>query len=117
MIYTGGRVMRVFISGEITGTDDYMERFAAAEEKLTEWGYDVINPARVLAQVPFELPWDKCMDITLTLLRECDLIYMLKGWEQSTGAWLEHSYAEKQKLGITYEHGESPKAEANEASA
>ena len=26
--------MRVYISGPITGTDDYMERFAEAEEKL-----------------------------------------------------------------------------------
>lgn len=30
---------RIYISCAITGTDDYMERFAKAEKELTEQGY------------------------------------------------------------------------------
>ena len=30
--------MKIYISGAITGTDDYMERFAKAEKELTAKG-------------------------------------------------------------------------------
>ena len=103
MIYRKGREMRVFISGAITGTDDYMERFAAAEEALTAKGYTVLNPAKVIAQVPFELDWYTCMNITMEMLGECNAIYMLKDWEESKGAREEHFYAEKIELEIMYE--------------
>ena len=94
-VYTKGRLMRIFISGPITGTKDYLKRFAAAERELSHRGYEVINPAKVLAVVPIELPWDRCMDITIALLRECDAIYMLDKWEWSAGARVEHEYADK----------------------
>ena len=103
MIYTEGRAIRVFISGVITGTDDYMERFAAAEEALTAKGYSVLNPAKVIAQVPFELSWNTCMSITCLLLSKCDAIYMLKDWEESKGARSEHFHAKTCRLEIMYE--------------
>ena len=34
----------IYISGKITGTADYEAKFAAAEKKLEEQGYLVINP-------------------------------------------------------------------------
>ncbi len=37
----------IYISGKVSGTDDYMERFAKAEKKLTEQGFSVINPAKM----------------------------------------------------------------------
>ena len=39
----------IYISGPITGTSDYMERFEKAEKELIENGYSVINPAKVNA--------------------------------------------------------------------
>lgn len=39
--------MKLYISGPITGTDDYMERFAAAQKELEEEGWSVVNPALV----------------------------------------------------------------------
>lgn len=92
-IYTKGRQMRIFISGPITGTKDYLERFAAAERVLKQKGYEVINPAKVLAVVPLELPWDTCMAVTLPLLKACDSIYMLRGWKNSEGAIVEYTLA------------------------
>lgn len=50
---------RVYISGSITGTDDYMERFSKAEKELEAQGFGVINPAKVNAQ----LPADNCYDV------------------------------------------------------
>lgn len=36
----------VYISGKITGTKDYLERFETVEHDLILQGYDVINPAK-----------------------------------------------------------------------
>jgi hypothetical protein len=102
-VYTKGRQMRIFMSGPITGTKDYLERFAAAERELSRRGYEVINPAKVLAVVPIELSWDRCMDITIALLRECDAIYMLDKWEWSAGARVEHEHADKAGYRMIYQ--------------
>lgn len=103
MIYTKGREMRIFISGPITGAEDYIDRFLKAELELTQKGYTVVNPAGVLAQLPVAFSWGTCMSITLALLEECDSIYMLKGWEHSKGALIEHTFAAGLSKEIIYE--------------
>lgn len=40
--------MRAYISGAITGTDDFMERFRVVEERLEAEGMVVINPIRLM---------------------------------------------------------------------
>lgn len=94
------------ISGAITGTDDYMERFAQAEKELTERGYSVINPAKVNAQLPDDTTYDEYMKMSLTMLDMCDYIYMLAGWKNSNGAWLEYQYAKTLGKNIIFEEGE-----------
>ena len=49
---------RIYISGPISGTKDYMERFSSAEKKLAEEGYAVLNPAKVNAQMPEGTTYD-----------------------------------------------------------
>ena len=85
--------MRVYISGAITGTDDYMERFAKAEKELTEQGYSVVNPAKVNAQLPEDTSYEEYMKMSFCMLDMCDGIYMLKGWKKSWGANREYGYA------------------------
>ena len=85
--------MKIYISGAITGTDDYMERFAKAEKELTEQGYSVINPAKVNAQLPKDTTHEEYMKISICLLDMCDSIYMLKGWDKSCGANCELGFA------------------------
>lgn len=85
--------MRVYISGAITGTDDYMERFAKAEKKLTEQGYSVINPAKVNAQLPEDTSYEEYMKMCFCMLDMCDAIYMLHEWNKSCGANRELGYA------------------------
>lgn len=95
--------MRVYISGAITGTDDYMERFAKAEKELTEQGYLVVNPAKVNAQLPEDTDYEDYMKMSFCMLDMCDSIYMLLGWSVSCGANRELGYAMAKGMVIMFE--------------
>ena len=93
---------RVYISGPITGTEDYMERFQRAEEDLKRSGFDIINPARIMGQLP-ELEHGECMKICLTLMDLCDGVYFLRGWRDSKGCSIEFEYAYEHEMAIFFE--------------
>lgn len=95
--------MKIYISGAITGTDDYTERFARAEKQLTEQGYSVVNPAKVNAQLPEDISYEEYMKMSFCMLTMCDSIYMLKGWGKSCGANREYGYAMAKDMIIMYE--------------
>lgn len=84
---------KVYISGPITGTENYMERFEKAEKELTDRGYSVINPAKVNAQLPDDTTYEEYMKMSLIMLDMCDTIYMLRGWEKSKGSCAEYEYS------------------------
>ena len=87
------RKLRVYISGKITGTTDFIERFAKAEEKLKSEGYAVLNPAHANSYMPEDTTWEEYMKVSMTLLQMADAIYMLNGWEDSKGAKQEYETA------------------------
>ena len=96
---------KFYISGAITGTDDYMERFAEAENELTERGYSVINPAKVNAQLPEDTTYEQYIKMSLAMLEMCDSIYMMGGWQNSSGACLEYQYAKTLGKNIIFQKG------------
>lgn len=83
----------IYISGAITGTADYMERFNKAENKLANQGYDVVNPARINANLPTICTHEDYMKVCIAELSICDTIYLLKGYAYSEGALEELAYA------------------------
>ena len=95
--------MKIYISGAISGTDNYMERFAKAEKELTEKGWSVVNPAKVNAQLPIDTTYEEYMRMCFCMLDMCDSIYMLQGWEKSFGANRELGYAMAKNMIIMYE--------------
>ena len=95
--------MKIYISGAITGTTDYMERFAKAEKELTEQGYSVVNPAKVNAQLPEDTSYAEYMKMCFCMLDMCIAIFMLKGWKKSCGANREYGYALAKDMIIMYE--------------
>ena len=92
--------MRVYISGPITGTTDYMERFSKAQKYLESRGHSVVNPALVNSNLPEDTSYDEYMTMSFCMLDMCDAIYLLKGYENSTGAMREYTRAMRRRYPI-----------------
>jgi hypothetical protein len=92
---------KLYISGAITGVENYKERFDNAEKNLAEF-YSVVNPTK---EVPYNsfFKWEDYMLADLKLLKECEGVYLLRGWENSTGAKIEKFFAERMHLFILFE--------------
>ena len=95
--------MRVYISGPITGHDDYMWKFAEVEKHLADKGYNVANPAALNEVMPKDASYEDYMTMCFQLLDICDAIYMLEGWQQSLGANREYGYAKAKQM-VIMEH-------------
>lgn len=96
--------MKIYISGPISGTDDFMERFTRAEKALNNKhpGCEVVNPARELADKDFDL-WEEYMGESLKMLCGCDTILMMRNWLFSRGAKIERMVAEQLHMNIIEE--------------
>ena len=87
---------RIYISGPITGHEDYLKEFALVENMLEEefnGKVEIINPARICANLPGCTGWEEYMNICIVLLEMSTAIYMMPGWRKSTGACVEYGYA------------------------
>lgn len=93
------RIISVYISGKVSGLplDKAKRRFSEAAEEcrllMEENGYEkvkVVNPLDIPA--PIGLEWADYMLMDLQLLRHCDAIMMMPGWEESVGAVVEHTF-------------------------
>lgn len=107
---------RIYIAGPISAlTHEEMvlntKRFDEAEELWRRLGYEPLNP---VAQVGHDVraedfqmrPWDNYLREDLKLLVTADSIYMMRGWQKSKGAQLEHHIARALGFNIIYESAE-----------
>ena len=101
-IYISGK--RIYVSGTITGTTDYQERFKNAKRYLAYNGWAVINPAELDKVMPHDATHEDYMEICLKLLDLCNAIYMLNGWEESEGAKAELEYALEKGMDVYYQN-------------
>ena len=80
----------IYLSGPITGTSDYKDRFGAAADKLRKQGYSVISPA----DLPDGYEYATYIHLCLTLIDTADIVLLLPGWGNSRGAILGRMYAD-----------------------
>lgn len=115
----------VYISGPMRGIKNFnAPAFNAAAEVLASRGYNVMNPVEFdfavgvdLMALPDDYDWDATpsdlgplqelimRDLGL-LVRDCDAIYMLPGWESSKGACAELAVAMWAGLEVIYQEQE-----------
>ena len=99
---------KCYISGPITGVENYLDNFDRFEKKVkAELDCVVVNPAKVSAELPIETEYEEYMEMSITMMKMCDAIYMMKGWKESRGAQFEHTYAKILGLKIFYEEEKS----------
>lgn len=96
---------KIYISGKITNNANYKADFEAAENELKIAGFQPVNPAK--EHLPDGATWADYMRHDIKLLCDCDAIYMLKGWQESAGAKIEHKLA--RDLGLEIILGEGNK--------
>jgi hypothetical protein len=108
--------VRLYISGPITGHDDYRNRFAAAERwAVSVGGVETVNPLDVTAcpdgscedwpanpRQPNGHTWACLLRYDLIAMLACDGVVTLPGWERSRGAVLEVTTA--LAVGLTVTH-------------
>ncbi|MBO5606171.1 MAG: DUF4406 domain-containing protein, partial [Acidaminococcaceae bacterium] len=83
-----------YISGPITGVEEYWERFADAENMLAENSLIPINPAGAF---PEGLPYEWYMNIDLRIVDQCDALCFLDGYANSNGAAREAKRADRNR--------------------
>lgn len=89
--------MIIYICGPMTGIKDFNRPAFNITAALLEDGGDVaINPA----VLPSGLSQFHYMDICMAMLRSAEAIFLLEGWEYSSGAQAECALAHK--LGLKF---------------
>lgn len=90
--------MRIYISGAITLAKHPEKDFDRAERYLRELfpAAEIINPYALgkTIQRTARLSWTEYMSIDFLLMKMCDTVYFIRGWEKSEGCRQEWIYAE-----------------------
>lgn len=91
--------LKVYIAGPMTGYKDFnYPAFFEAEEMLKD-KYIVLNPAM---REPRQMDYSSYIRKGIELLLQAEVVYLLPGWERSTGARLEWEIARTLQLRIIY---------------
>lgn len=98
--------MKVYVSGSITGTTDFKERFAAGEAEVRALGHEPVNPADW--NCPEGLTWREYMERNIRLLLQCDGIYLLRGWFDSKGSRVEQLIAQALDYLVLFQQDPGP---------
>lgn len=98
---------KIYISGPVSKYPEevYKAKFKRAEEYLLGLGYLVYNPveASVIQEMFHEFGYAACLAKCMAMLRFCNKIYMLQGWEDSKGAIAEKAFADAIGIETVYE--------------
>lgn len=93
----------VYVAGAFRGKTqwDIMQNVRKAEDaslKLWKLGYAVVCPHTMTQHFQNECPDKVWLDGCLELLRRCDAIYLVSGWQNSEGSLAEYKLA--RELGL-----------------
>ena len=93
----------VYVAGKYSGNvETNIKHAEKVSIDLIRQGYAVITPHKNTAY--YDIDYDTIIKMDLEILSRCDIIYMLKGWEESKGAKIEYDFARKEGINIFYEN-------------
>lgn len=95
--------MKVYLSGAITNNPNAKVQFDKAKETLLELkkGYEPISPMDLPHN--HDKSWKSFMKEDIIELMKCDAIYMIAGWEKSSGANIEFNLANNLNYKVIFE--------------
>jgi hypothetical protein len=100
-------LIKIYIAGPMRGHDDENSpAFYEAESHLNRKNiYSVINPARMDDEYGenYGINYKDALKRDIDEIFKADSMYMLRGWEKSEGAKVEHALAIYLKLYILYQ--------------
>lgn len=83
---------KIFISGAISSKmDTYKKDFADFEESLRKMGFKNIMSPAVLPSEGFS--YENYMAITDAMLKSCNVVVFMDGWQESKGCKIEYEGA------------------------
>ena len=103
----------IYISGKITGLskEDYQAMFDNAKVEIVQMfdkfrDVQVICPTEIAGEVESKIDsptWEDYMKPCVRQITHCTHIYMLKNWEDSRGAKIEHNLAKDLEITVIYQ--------------
>lgn len=84
------KIKTIYISGPITGVDEYWKPFEEVDDILTAAGYTVLTPSRL----PSGMSNAQYMRIDLATIDCADAVFFLPKFFESQGARLEWDYCQ-----------------------
>jgi len=93
--------MKIYLSGRITNEPDFKQRFSEAEQALIRQGHEVVNPVNLPHD--HDKTWHSYMKEDVKAMMDCEAIYMLSNWMQSTGAVIERAIASELNFEIIHQ--------------
>lgn len=105
--------VKVYVSGKMRGVENYNRvNFAKWTRRLNEDGLEAMNPFKVGEKFgrPEDIEKDqdlyaKVFEADMKALAGCDAIFLMNGWETSSGARTELLYALEHNMIVMTENG------------
>ena len=87
--------MKIYLSGPITSDPDYKEHFELFENYVKSIvnndNVEIVNPVKFIGR--YYKDWGDWIIHDLKILKSCDVLIMLPGYENSIGASIEIQFA------------------------
>ena len=97
----------MYVSGPISWMPEYNQKaFKEAGQKLEAMGYAPVQPNDFGSFSNEKMHWLACITDSIHILSRCQGLYLLAGWEHSTGAKIEHLVARRLNIPVYYEEKE-----------
>lgn len=81
----------------IIGIRDNAEEFKKVEYLLKKEGHAPVNPLKVIQALPEEITNADFTIIAFELIKICDAVYLLEGWEKDLLSRMEFAQAEREE--------------------